>query len=279
MTAPVSVRTDGRIAFVAIDNPPVNGLNHAVRSGVRNAFDCIRDDDNIDGVVLHGAGRWFSAGGDIREFGTPAANAFPGLSKDVHPAIEACGKTVVAAIHGYALGGGLETALACHYRVATPDAQLGLPEAKLGVIPLSGTQRLPRLIGVEAAIGMIVTARAIRADEAPAALVDAVVEQTSLLDVAARFARGPAPTLVRDLPFPADSAPALARARAEIEAGRYPLFATHLLDAVECGAGASFEEGLRGARAIYDAVVDSPHSRTARAAFLASRSAQSRKTQ
>lgn len=276
MTARVSIRIEDRIAFVAIDNPPVNALSHAVRIGLYDAFKRVRADDGIVGVVLHGEGRCFSAGGDIRVFGTPAASADPGLSKDVHPAIERCGKTVVAAIHGYALGGGLETAMTCHYRIATPDARVGLPEAKLGVVPLSGTQRLPRLIGVEAAIDMILSAREIRAEEAPSALLDAVVEADDLLQVATDLARGTPPPLVRDTDFPADGAAFFAITRTAIAKGAYPPFATHLLDAIACGVGVSFEEGVAGARTIYESVVDSPASRAARAAFLASRSSPSR---
>ncbi|HVY86889.1 MAG TPA: enoyl-CoA hydratase-related protein [Caulobacterales bacterium] len=269
MTTPITVRTEGRIAFVTIDHPPVNGLSHSVRVGLYDAFTRITSDHEIDGVVLHGAGRAFSAGGDIREFGTPAASADPGLSLHVHPAMEFCGKTVVAAIHGYALGGGLETAMACAYRVATPDARLGLPEARLGVIPLSGTQRLPRLIGAEPAIDMILNAREVRACDAPSGLIDAIAETDALLDVAAGFARGPSRSLVRDLPYPADAARAFAQARTALAAGDYPPFAAHLLDAMQCGVDVDFEDGLSGARAVYDAVVNSPQSRAAQATFLA----------
>lgn len=267
----VAVRVEQRIAFVAIANPPVNALSHAVRAGLVDTFHRIRDDRSIDGVVLHGEGRCFSAGGDIREFGTPLAAADPGLSKDVHPAIENCGKTVVAAIHGYALGGGLETAMACHFRIATPDARLGLPETRLGVIPLSGTQRLPRLVGLEAAIHLIATGRDIRAEDAPSALLDAVVNGEDLLSTAADLARSPTPPLVRDAPFPTENAQVIfAEARRRIAAGAYGPFAHHLLNAIEAGPGAaSFDEGLARARAIYEDTVDSLESKAARAAFLA----------
>jgi 3-hydroxyacyl-CoA dehydrogenase len=276
MTDYTPVRVEERIAYVAIDNPPVNGLSHNVRAALFDAFRRIRGDTGIDGVVLHGAGRCFSAGGDIREFGTPAASADPGLSKDVHPVIEACGKTVVAAIHGYALGGGLETAMACHARIATPNARLGLPEARLGVIPLSGTQRLPRLIGVGAAIDMILTGNDVRAAEAPGALVDAIVEEADLLPAAAALARRPPPPLVRDLSYPHNSAPLFAKARAAVEAGAYAPFAGRLLDAMACAIDVSFDDGVRGARAVYDATIHSPESRAAGAAFLARRSSQAR---
>ncbi|QGZ96197.1 enoyl-CoA hydratase-related protein [Terricaulis silvestris] len=267
----VTVRVEQRIAFVAIANPPVNGLNHTVRAGLFQAFTHISADSAIEGVVLHGHGACFSAGGDIREFGTPQAATDPGLSKDVHPAIENCGRTVVAAIHGYALGGGLETAMACHVRIATPDARLGLPEARLGVIPLSGTQRLPRLVGLETAIDMIATGSEVRAEDAPPGLVGAVVVAGDLLTRAAELARASPPPLARDTPFPSNGAETiLARAREKIAAGAFVPFAQHLLEAIEAGAAtASFDEGLARARAIYDATVSSPESKAARAAFLA----------
>jgi 3-hydroxyacyl-CoA dehydrogenase len=266
----VSVRVEKRIAFVTIAHPPVNALSHAVRVGLVEAFKSIRGDDAIDGVVVRGEGRCFSAGGDIREFGTPLAGADPGLSKDVHPAIEQCGKTVVAAIHGYALGGGLETAMTCHFRIATPDARLGLPEARLAVIPLSGTQRLPRLVGLQTAIDMITTGREVGAGSAPHGLLDAVVDEADLLAVAAGLARSPPRPLVRDTPFPIDGAADIfAEARRCVESGASTPFTLRLLEAMEAGAyAASFDEGVERARAIYDATVNSPSSQAARVAFL-----------
>lgn len=276
MNKAVSLRVERGVAFVTIANPPVNSLSHTVRLGLAEAFERIAGDDAIRGAVLHGDGRCFSAGGDIREFGTPLAAADPGLSKDVHPAIEQSGKTVVAAIHGYALGGGLETAMACHYRIATPNARLGLPEVKLGVVPLSGTQRLPRLIGIEAAIAMILSGCDVVASEAPGALIDEAVEAHDLLAAAADFALRRPPSLVRDRSYPEDGEPFFCTARAAIAGGEFPAFGYHLLDAMECGRGVSFDEGLRRARAIYDAVIEAPASQAARSKFLANRSSSSR---
>jgi 3-hydroxyacyl-CoA dehydrogenase len=267
----ITLRVERQIAYVAISNPPVNALSHAVRVGLVETFKIVNNHNAIVGVVLHGEGICFSAGGDLREFGTPLAAAGPGLSKDVHPVIEGCGKTVVAAIHGYALGGGLETAMACHVRIATPEARLGLPEARLGVIPLSGTQRLPRLTALDTAIDMIVTGREIRAGDAQDALLDSVVDEKDLLERAAELARLPRPRLVRDLPFPAENAGQIfAKARRRVTSGAYPPFAHHLLNAIEAGLSASsFDEGMDRARAIYGATVDSVESKAARAAFLA----------
>ena len=214
----VAVSAREGIGFIAIANPPVNGLSHRVRAGLIDALSQLCADDAIVGIVLHGAGAGFSAGGDIKEFGAPAANAAPGLSAHVHPAIEASPKTIVAAIHGYALGGGFETALACHRRVAVRDAKVGLPEARIGAVPLSGTQRLPRLVGMERAIEMILTGCAYEAASLQHDVFDAVTGDQDLLDVAAALARGAPPRLVRDLPPPANAAGALSRARASTDA-------------------------------------------------------------
>lgn len=274
MIEPVSIRTVGAVAFVAIEHPPVNALCLAVRSALFDAFSSLRDEPSIRGIVLHGVGRCFSAGGDIHEFGTPAAIAAPGLSKHVHAAIERCGKTTVAAIHGYALGGGLETAMACHFRIAAWDARIGLPEANVGAIPLSGTQRLPRLIGVAPAIDMILGAREMRATEASSGLINATTESERLLDIAADWALKPPPSLVRDMAYPSYNIEDFARAREAIAHGIYSELATHLLEAIEAGAGKSFDEGMCRARAIHDAVVNSPQGKAARSEFLLKRSSR-----
>src|SRR5438552_9057785 len=122
------------VAIIRLDNPPVNGFSHRVRVQVGRELDAALDDSAIGAIVLVGAGKMFSGGADIREFNTPAANEPPTL-RDLIARLEACAKPVVAAIHGSAFGGGLELSLACHYRVATPDAKLALPEVKLGLLP------------------------------------------------------------------------------------------------------------------------------------------------
>lgn len=261
----VTYQVRDRIAFIAIASPPVNALSHAVRVGLVEAFDRARTDASVDGVVLHGEGPCFSAGGDIKEFGTAAESASPGLSAHVHPAIEACRKPVVAAIHAYALGGGFETALVCHRRVAARGAKLGLPEARINVVPLSGTQRLPRLAGLALAVEMITSGAAVEATTG-CPLVDAVVDEHLLLQAAVEAARLPAPALLRDRPFPTENAGAiLAAARQRQAAGALPPFALFLLDAIAAGAdAASFDAGLNAARVIYKASLD---GRAARAAF------------
>jgi 3-hydroxyacyl-CoA dehydrogenase len=165
----------GAVAVIVVDNPPVNALKQAVRAGLKDAFARARDDNSIDAIVLTAAGRTFMAGADITEFDKPPQP--PGLI-DVFDLMEASKKPIVAALFGTPLGGGLELALACHYRVAAPTTRLGLPEIKLGILPgAGGTQRLPRLIGVDKALPMILSGDPISAQEALAnGLVDEIVE-------------------------------------------------------------------------------------------------------
>ena len=184
----VTTHKDGDVLVVVSDNPPVNALGVAVRQGLTEAMKAAASDDSVRAIVIRGEGRTFFAGADITEFGKPPQS--PGLP-EVVDLIEASAKPVIAAIHGTALGGGLEVALGAHYRVAVPSAKLGLPEVKLGILPgAGGTQRLPRVIGVEAALPMIVTGDPISAKAAQAAgLIDRIVGETSLEADAIAFAR------------------------------------------------------------------------------------------
>ena len=154
MSEVVEYEKRGAAAVLTIKSPPVNALGAAVRQGIGEGLSRALDDAGVAVIVLTGSGRMFSAGADIREFGKPMQS--PNLH-EVIAAIEGAAKPVVAAINGMALGGGLELAMGCHYRVAAPSASVGQPEVKLGIIPgAGGTQRLPRLAGVEAALDMIV---------------------------------------------------------------------------------------------------------------------------
>src|ERR1700688_5070823 len=149
----VAYERQGAIAILTIDNPPVNALSVAVRQGLQEAVRRAAADTEIAGLVLIGKGRSFIAGADIREFGKKPQ---PPRLIDVIAEIEACPKPVVAAIEGFALGGGLEVALGCHFRVGTKRAQVGLPEVKIGIVPgAGGIERLPRLIGLEPALKMM----------------------------------------------------------------------------------------------------------------------------
>ena len=163
------------VAIVTVDSPPVNALSAAVRGGIKDCVKRAIADPDVKAIVLTCAGRTFIAGADITEFGKPPVP--PGLH-EVLAEIESSPKPVIAAIHGTALGGGLEVALACHYRVATKEARLGLPEVKLGILPgAGGTQRLPRAVGPELAVKMIVGGDPISASDAlKNGLIEEIVE-------------------------------------------------------------------------------------------------------
>ncbi|AZN96904.1 3-hydroxyacyl-CoA dehydrogenase [Mesorhizobium sp. M9A.F.Ca.ET.002.03.1.2] len=182
----VSVTRDGGVAVVIIDNPPVNALSFHVREPLMQALVSLRDEPDVAVIVIACAGRTFVAGADITEFGKPVRQ--PDL-RAIVAVLETIAKPTIAAIHGTALGGGLELTLGCHFRVADPGARLGLPEVKLGLLPGGGgTVRLPRLVGAEKALGMIVSGTPIGATEALATgLVDAVFDG-DLIAQAVRFA-------------------------------------------------------------------------------------------
>jgi 3-hydroxyacyl-CoA dehydrogenase len=155
--SPVTTSRHGDVLIITSNNPPVNALGHAVREGIVKGIEEADADQAVKAVVIIGEGQTFFAGADISEFGTPKAFAQPMLPQVVD-VIENCTKPVVAAIHGTAFGGGLEVALAAHYRVAVPTAKLGVPEVKLGLLPgAGGTQRLPRVAGVAHALEMCAT--------------------------------------------------------------------------------------------------------------------------
>ncbi|RWE59874.1 enoyl-CoA hydratase/isomerase family protein, partial [Mesorhizobium sp.] len=187
MSSSVSVTNDNGVAVVTIDNPPVNALSFHVRKPLYEALAALRDDPAAKAIVIACAGRTYIAGADITEFGKPVQQ--PEL-RAIIALLETIPKPTVAAIHGTALGGGLELALGCHFRVTDAGAKPGLPEVNLGLLPGGGgTVRLPRLIGAAKALAMIVSGTPISAGEAKAAgLVDAVVDR-DLLVGAVRFAR------------------------------------------------------------------------------------------
>jgi 3-hydroxyacyl-CoA dehydrogenase len=175
--SPISTRKHGDVLIILSNNPPVNALGAAVRKGLVAAIEEAEADDSVKAVVIACEGQTFFAGADVSEFGTPKAFEQPMLPQVVDR-IEGCTKPVVAAIHGTALGGGLEVSLSCHYRVAVPSAKLGTPEVKLGLLPgAGGTQRLPRVAGVKKALEMTATGNPIGAKDAfDCGLVDRLVE-------------------------------------------------------------------------------------------------------
>ena len=256
MSELVQLTQQGDVGIITINNPPVNALGPGVIEGLAQAMRQAEADTRIKAVVVIGAGRTFVAGADIKEFQRVTSGEAPrteGLLS-LLPAIEACPKPVVMAIHGNAFGGGLELALAGHYRVATPDAQVGQPEVKLGLIPgAGGTQRLPRLAGVAMAVELCATGNPISAAQAlKAGILDRVIEG-DLLAGAVAFTRevlGKPLPKARDrfekLGTPESNAPVFAAAREAAHKKQRgwesPLVAIEL---VEAATRLPFEEGLQ----------------------------------
>ncbi len=271
--------TRGAVAVITLDNPPVNGLGHELRSGIVAGLDRAVADPAVKAIVLAGAGKAFSGGADIKEFNSPKALAEPNLHSLIR-VVEQCPKPVVAAIHAVCMGGGLELSLGCHYRVAAPGAQIALPEVKLGLLPgAGGTQRLPRVVGIEAALNMIVSGAPVPSEKlGKTALFDAIVEG-DLLEGAVAFATKVADVrplpLVRNLPLTDPRAPAFvafARNTVKAVAKDYPAPA-RCVDAIEVAATKPFEEGLAWERDAFLALVQTPESRALRHAFFAERAA------
>lgn len=280
MTSPVSYDRQGQIAIVTSDNPPVNALGQAVRQGLVDGVERAAADPDVKAVVIRCAGRTFFAGADIKEFGKPPLD--PPLRR-VHEVIESCPKPVVAAIHGTALGGGFETALACHYRIAVPSARVGTPEVNLGILPgAGGTQRLPRLVGVDNALEFVVFGKPVAAKKAlDMGAIDAIVDGDDLAAEAIAFAErlvaeGAPLRKVRDLPAErtADADAAIAAFRKRIARERRGFFAPErCIDAVEAALDLPFDEGMIKERALFTECMEHPQSRAQRYAFFAEREA------
>src|SRR5262245_42174888 len=201
-SSPVTLEHRGRVLVVTVDNPPVNALRADVRRGLVAAIEAAQADTAVAGILIVGSGRNFIAGADISEFGKPPQ---PPSLPEVCNRIEACSKPVIAAIHGAALGGGLEIALAAHYRLAVAGAKLGLPEVTLGLIPgAGGTQRTPRLIGVTPALGLMLDGRPIDSKAALGlGLIDRLGQSDDVLGEGLAYAlellaRGAGPRRTRD---------------------------------------------------------------------------------
>jgi 3-hydroxyacyl-CoA dehydrogenase len=268
----------GNVAVIRFDNPPMNTLALAMRRAVHAHLEKAAADASVAAVVLIGGGRAFCAGAEIREFNTPVANEFPN-SRDLVAAAERCPKPVVAAIHGAAMGGGLELALACHYRVAAPGAQLALPEVKLGLIPgAGGTQRLPRAVGVERALDMIITGKTVKPEAfAGTLLVDEIVPG-DLEQGAVAFARTMAASAqplrrLRDITPAMDNAAAFfaaAREKAAREQRGYPAPA-EIINAIEASLKLPIDEGQKYERRCFEDLVLTTESKALRHAFFGER--------
>ncbi len=279
INAVVTLSRDGDIALVSINSPPVNALSQAVRAGIVEAMRQAQSDDS-KAIVLICEGRTFIAGADITEFGKPPKA--PSLL-DVEDAIEGATKPVVAAIHGTALGGGLEVALCCHYRVAVPSAKCGLPEVHLGLIPgAGGTQRLPRLVGAQAALEMITSGKHVDAKTAAAAgLIDELVTEGELKAGAIAFAtkivneRRPL-RKVRDL----DEKILPARGKSELfdefrkasaRKARGFLAPEYCVRAVEAAVNLPFDEGMKVEQKLFLELMQGEQSAAQRYVFFAER--------
>src|SRR5215471_5758062 len=272
MSELVSLTRDGEIGVITVNNPPVNALSPGVPEGIAEAVEQIKNDDSIKGGVLIGGGRTFIAGADIKEFGkiTSGQRKRDLNFLEVIKAIEDCPKPMVAAIHGTAFGGGLETAMGFHYRVAAPLAQVGQPEVKLGIIPgAAGTQRLPRLAGVAKALEMCTEGNPIGAEQAfEAGIVDRLIEG-DLLPGAITFAREVAgkPVLktrerTEKLGTPDQNTPVFAAARETVRKKQRGLLAPiAAIDAIEAATKLPFEEGCQVERKLFTECLFSPQSK------------------
>lgn len=269
----------GNILVVTLDNPPVNALGVEVRRGLLAAIEQADNDPEVKGVLLVGAGRHFAGGADIREFGKPPQ---PPSLPEVVNRIESCHKPVVAAIQGVALGGGLEVALAAHYRLAVSGSRLGLPEVLLGLLPgAGGTQRLPRLIGAGPALDLMLSGRHLGAEEAQAlGLVDQLAGSADVLAEGLAYTRHLLATnagvrRTRDakaLAEPASHYAAIDAARvATISKARGPLSPLNIILAVEATLEQPFDEGLRLERELFLQCLASPQHKGLVHAFFAER--------
>src|SRR5438105_12377972 len=281
LTQSVDLTNRGRVAVLTVDNPPVNALSQHVRKGLHDGIKQAQADGAVQAIVIVCAGRTFIAGADITEFGKPPTE--PSLHS-VLDLIEGSGKPVVAAIHGTALGGGLEVTLACHYRVGVKDARFGLPEVKLGLLPgAGGTQRLPRVVGPQKALAMIVSGDPIRADEAlKVGLIDEIVDgdlTVAGVAFAEKVLNEKRPLKkIRDL----DDKIAPARGKPEIFAEFRKSVARqtrgfrapeNCIKAVEASVNLPFDEGMKRERELFQELLTSPESKAQRYFFFAEREA------
>ncbi|MFV0296808.1 MAG: 3-hydroxyacyl-CoA dehydrogenase NAD-binding domain-containing protein [Hyphomicrobiaceae bacterium] len=278
--AKVETETHGEIQVVRLSNPPVNALAHGVRTGLLDAIRSANANPGIKAIVVTGEGRAFSAGADIAEFATGLKD--PGLP-EVIDEMEASAKPVVAAVNGLALGGGLEVALGCHYRVMSASvAQLGLPEVKIGILPgAGGTQRLPRVIGVEAALDMIVTGKFITAGQAGTLGLADEVAEGDVVQAAVAFARkvvsegrGPRSTSATRIDPAAVAAGLFDKKRQEVvRHPSGPMAALNCIAAVEAAVGSDYSTGVAREKALFAELAESPYAKALQYAFFAERKA------
>ena len=275
MSDPVSVEVDGSVAVVTIANPPVNAASQAVRAGLMDAVAATEADESVRSVVLICDGRTFVTGADIKEFGKPLVEPY---LPDVIRTIEEASKPWVAAIHGTALGGGLEIALGCRFRVADPAAKMGLPEVNLGIIPgAGGTVRLPRVVSAETALEMVTGGKPIAAARAlDVGLIDAIAEgdlRAFAIQFAALIANEPMPESLAQRPVNpvADAAVWQAQADKIRKRARGQHSPVAAIDAIESALKLPFDEALAAERALFMRLKDDPQSTALRHIFCAER--------
>jgi 3-hydroxyacyl-CoA dehydrogenase len=282
MTADYKVHGD--VAVITMNNPPVNGLGYATRVGLTTGLEQANADPSVKAIVVTGAGKAFSGGADIKEFGSAKATAEPNLLS-VILAVENSSKPVIAAVHSVAMGGGLELALGCHYRIAAPGTQIALPEVKLGLVPgAGGTQRLPRVLGVETALNMIVSGEPVPSEllakQPGQKLFDKMAASAeSLPEEALAYARSVADArplpLVRNLPCKhplGDAYFQFARNMVKGMAKNFPAPAK-CVDTVESATQKKFDDGMVYEREVFTALMFTPESRALRHLFMAERAA------
>ena len=282
MSASYEVR--GHVAVITMDNPPVNGLGFDTRKGITDGLSKALADDAVTAIVVTGAGKAFSGGADIREFGSPKALAEPTLLS-VILALEGSTKPIVAAVHSVCMGGGLELALGCHYRVASPGTQVALPEVKIGLIPgAGGTQRLPRVLGLENALNMIVSGEAVKSEMLAAApgqkLFDKIIDGDLLAgavtfagEKAAEHAKGAPLPLVRNLKVMHPNADAylqFARNTVGAMSRNFPA-PLQCVEAVAASLTMPFDAGMRKERDLFLGLMVTPECRALRHVFMAER--------
>ncbi len=282
MTAEYKVHGD--VAVISMNNPPVNGLGLATRQGLTDSLAKANADAAVKSIVITGTGKAFSGGADIKEFGSPKALQEPNLLS-VILAVENSAKPVVAALHTVAMGGGLELALGCHYRIAAPGCNVALPEVKLGLIPgAGGTQRLPRVLGVEVAMNMMVSGEPVKSEMLAMLpgqkLFDKMAQSAdSLMDEALALAREKADVrpmpLVRNLPCKHPLGDAYFQFARNMVTGMSKNFPAPVkdVDIVEIATKKKFDEGMAAEREIFIALMQTPESKALRHIFVADRAA------
>jgi 3-hydroxyacyl-CoA dehydrogenase len=277
MTAEYKV--EGNVAIITFNNPPVNGLGLPTRTAVVEGLDKALSDNAVHAIIVTGAGKAFSGGADIKEFNSPKALAEPSLHT-VIDRIEAAGKPVIAAIHSVCMGGGLELALSCHYRVASPGAQIALPEVKLGILPgAGGTQRLPRVVGVEMAVDMIVSGNPVLSEKFTQTKLFNELITGDLMQGAIAFAHQVA--AVRPLPKVRDISITFPNVGSFIQAtsekvkqtsGSFPA-PLKCIEAIAAAVTLPFDQGIQFERGLFMELVQSTESKALRHAFFGERAA------